>query len=258
MIAKGCGSRKRAKQPADHQMRERRACLGELVQIDGSDHAWFEERGPKCTLLSVYRRCHRSTAGVVVCAYTKASLVIVKQLGTILSVTASRWPSTATNTASFGSIRSRPSGLGSGLTQFGRAMQELDIQILCANYPTSQRACRTGQPNLARSSGQRIALTGDFRYGRLAMPFCPSSGTISTAALPSHPAARHDAHRPCAARREPGPDPHPSRDPHSIQKPDRAVQQGHLPDPVRPPRLTPCAMLRSPCVRMPMGSHHPL
>src|SRR5438067_1853305 len=31
--------------------RERRACLGELVQIDGSEHAWFEDRGPRCTLL---------------------------------------------------------------------------------------------------------------------------------------------------------------------------------------------------------------
>lgn len=34
-----------------HQMRERRACFGELVQIDGSPHAWFEERGPACNLL---------------------------------------------------------------------------------------------------------------------------------------------------------------------------------------------------------------
>src|SRR5438552_562354 len=31
--------------------RPRRACLGELVQIDGSEHAWFENRGPVCTLL---------------------------------------------------------------------------------------------------------------------------------------------------------------------------------------------------------------
>lgn len=31
--------------------RERRACRGELVQIDGCDHAWFEDRGPACTLL---------------------------------------------------------------------------------------------------------------------------------------------------------------------------------------------------------------
>jgi len=34
-----------------HQPRNRRACLGELVQIDGSDHAWFEGRAPACTLL---------------------------------------------------------------------------------------------------------------------------------------------------------------------------------------------------------------
>lgn len=31
--------------------RTRRASIGELVQIDGCDHAWFEGRGPKCTLL---------------------------------------------------------------------------------------------------------------------------------------------------------------------------------------------------------------
>jgi len=34
-----------------HQPRHRRSCLGELVQIDGCDHAWFEDRGPKSTLL---------------------------------------------------------------------------------------------------------------------------------------------------------------------------------------------------------------
>jgi len=37
--------------PKIHQPRNRRACVGELVQIDGSDHRWFEERAPACTLL---------------------------------------------------------------------------------------------------------------------------------------------------------------------------------------------------------------
>ena len=37
---------KRVQQP-----RHRRECYGELVQIDGSDHHWFEERGPRCVLL---------------------------------------------------------------------------------------------------------------------------------------------------------------------------------------------------------------
>jgi transposase len=34
-----------------HQPRLRRECFGELIQIDGSDHHWFEGRGPRCTLL---------------------------------------------------------------------------------------------------------------------------------------------------------------------------------------------------------------
>ena len=34
-----------------YQPRYRRNCYGELVQIDGSSHHWFEDRGPKCTLL---------------------------------------------------------------------------------------------------------------------------------------------------------------------------------------------------------------
>lgn len=38
--------KKRAYQP-----RNRRDCYGELIQIDGSSHRWFEDRGPKCTLL---------------------------------------------------------------------------------------------------------------------------------------------------------------------------------------------------------------
>ena len=34
-----------------HQPRQRRDCYGELIQIDGCEHPWFEARGPKCTLL---------------------------------------------------------------------------------------------------------------------------------------------------------------------------------------------------------------
>ncbi len=33
------------------QLRERRPRFGELIQIDGNPHAWFEGRGPLCTLI---------------------------------------------------------------------------------------------------------------------------------------------------------------------------------------------------------------
>ncbi len=39
------------RKPRVHQPRYRRDCLGELVQIDGSPHDWFEGRAPKCCLL---------------------------------------------------------------------------------------------------------------------------------------------------------------------------------------------------------------
>ena len=42
---------KRHKKVVVHQSRERRACFGELIQIDGSPHDWFEGRAPRCCLL---------------------------------------------------------------------------------------------------------------------------------------------------------------------------------------------------------------
>lgn len=42
---------KRRRLTAIHPMRERRPRRGELIQIDGSPHGWFEARGPRCTLL---------------------------------------------------------------------------------------------------------------------------------------------------------------------------------------------------------------
>jgi transposase InsO family protein len=52
MIADGLWIDRRHRLPSPHQPRRRRECLGELVQIDGSEHAWFEGRAPMCTLLA--------------------------------------------------------------------------------------------------------------------------------------------------------------------------------------------------------------
>ena len=51
MIAEGLWKHRRKRKLRVFQMRERRACFGELVQIDGSDYDWFEGRSPRCTLL---------------------------------------------------------------------------------------------------------------------------------------------------------------------------------------------------------------
>lgn len=51
MIAAGLWVPRRQRTAPVHQPRSRRSCLGELVQIDGCEHAWFEDRAPPCTLL---------------------------------------------------------------------------------------------------------------------------------------------------------------------------------------------------------------
>jgi len=51
MIGDGIWKPKRQRRPRIHQMRKRREQRGELVQIDGSPHAWLEDRGPWCCLL---------------------------------------------------------------------------------------------------------------------------------------------------------------------------------------------------------------
>ncbi len=50
MTATGLWKPRKQRAPAIHQPRNRRDCLGELIQIDGSDHRWFEERAAACTL----------------------------------------------------------------------------------------------------------------------------------------------------------------------------------------------------------------
>lgn len=52
MIEDGLWQPKRQRRQRPFQLRERRACVGELVQIDGSPHAWLEDRGPRCTLIA--------------------------------------------------------------------------------------------------------------------------------------------------------------------------------------------------------------
>ncbi len=51
MIEAGIWADRKRRHKQVHQPRPRRECVGELVQVDGCEHWWFEDRGPQCTLL---------------------------------------------------------------------------------------------------------------------------------------------------------------------------------------------------------------
>jgi transposase len=194
MIAEGMWKPKRAKQPSTHQMRERRACLGELVQIDGSDHAWFEERGAKCTLL-VY--IDDATGQLLELwfvpdetffAYCEASRHYFERYGKPVAFYSDKHGIFRVN-------QPRPLGLSSGLTQFGRAMQELDIQIICANTPQAkgriERANQTLQDRLVKEL--RLRGIADIEAGNAYLPEFRADFNRRFAVLPR---SSHNAHRP--------------------------------------------------------------
>lgn len=153
MIAEGWWKPKRAKKPSVHQMRERRACFGELVQIDGSDHDWFEGRAPRCTLL-VYIDDATGQLGELwfvpeetFFGYCEASRHYFERYGKPVAFYSDKHGIFRVN-------QPRPLGTTTGLTQFGRAMQELDVQIICANTPQAkgriERANQTLQDRLVK------------------------------------------------------------------------------------------------------------
>jgi len=194
MIAEGMWKPKRAKKPPVHPMRERRACFGELVQIDGSDHAWFEGRGPKCTLLVFIDDATGQLLELwfvpdeTFFAYCEASRHYFERYGKPVAFYSDKYGIFRVN-------QPRPLGSTSGLTQFGRAMQELDIQIICANSPQAkgriERANQTLQDRLVKEL--RLRGISDRQAGNAYLPEFREDFNRRFAVVPR---STHHAHRP--------------------------------------------------------------
>ena len=135
-----------------HQPRYRRECFGELVQIDGSQHWWFEDRGPQCTLL-VYIDDASSTLMHMEFAPSESAFSYFKATKTYITM---HGKPLAFYSDKHGVFRVNRKGAvsGDGMTQFGRALHELQIQIICANTPQAkgrvERVNRTLQDRLVK------------------------------------------------------------------------------------------------------------
>ena len=152
MIADKLWKPRKAKKVVVHQMRERRACFGELIQIDGSPHDWFEGRAPACVLLVFIDDATGQLVQLLFVesesffGYCQAAEGYFRQHGKPVAFYSDRHGIFRVN------VPSR--GAGEALTQFGRAMQELDIQIICANSPQAkgrvERVIQTLQDRLPK------------------------------------------------------------------------------------------------------------
>ena len=136
-----------------HQPRLRREYFGELVQIDGSEHRWLEDRGPKCTLLVFIDDATSALLALrfVPSESTESYFAILRNY----LEEHGRPVSFYSDKHSVFKVNKKNAKGGAGMTQFGRALQELNIEILCANSSSAkgrvERANRTLQDRLIKA-----------------------------------------------------------------------------------------------------------
>lgn len=185
--------------PKHRNWRERRACVGMLVQLDGSEHDWFEGRGPKCALLVFI---DDATSRILY-----ARFITVEDTVNLMR-----------STKDYLKINGRPVAIyvdkdsiykinrqasideelrdAMPLSQFTRAMGELGVEMIFANSPQAkgrvERGFRTHQDRLVKEL--RLAGVSDM---------AAANKFLETFYIAKHnekfavaPASRINAHRP--------------------------------------------------------------
>ncbi len=156
MRAAGLWQRRRRGNP-HRSRRERRISVGMLVQLDGSDHDWFEGRGPRCVLLAYI---DDATSRILYAEFVKVEDTLTLMRGTWNYF--KRWGRPVAwyvdrdsiykvnlSTDYEGRFRDEKP-----ITQFTRAMEELGIKVICANTPQAkgrvERTFKTHQDRLVK------------------------------------------------------------------------------------------------------------
>ena len=177
-----------------HQPRRRRECVGELVQIDGSEHRWFEERGDPCTLL-VFVDDATSALKTLLFTDSESTGSYFEALEAYLTAHGRPVAFYSDKHSVFRVTRGADNANGDGITQFGRALAELNVDILCANSSQAkgrvERANRTLQDRLVKEL--RLAGVNDIEA---ANAFVPDFIARYNAKFAKAPLKETDLHRP--------------------------------------------------------------
>ncbi|MBI4092317.1 MAG: ISNCY family transposase, partial [Candidatus Kerfeldbacteria bacterium] len=137
--------------------RPRRLCMGMLTQLDGSEHDWLEGRGPRCVLL-IY--IDDATSQILYGEFVKVedTLTLMRATKTYLE----KWGRPVAFYVDKDSIYrvNRQASIDEQLrdeypmTQFARAMSELDVDVIAADSPQAkgrvERSFDTHQDRLVK------------------------------------------------------------------------------------------------------------
>lgn len=181
-----------------HQLRERRDCLGELVQADGSPHDWFEGRSPKCTLLvfiddATGKLLHLEFAeSESTAAYFRSVRRYLEKHGRPVTFYVDKHGVFRINTTK---SKSADTSDSNGLTQFGRAMTELGIGCIFAESAEAkgrvERVNQTLQDRLVKE--MRLKGINTIEEGNQYLPEFIEIFNRKFAVIPKSPANMHRA-----------------------------------------------------------------
>jgi hypothetical protein len=170
------GSSQRQRRRETHRSRRlRRACFGELVQMDASEHDWLESRGEEVVLVSMSDDATNATlARFYPAGTTEAHLDLLgrwlRRYGRPLAL--------YTDRHSIFEPQDKGRALPDAETQFGRAVRELGIDLIRAHSPQAkgriERSFGTAQDRWVKELRLAGAAT------------CPEANAVLERLLPGH------------------------------------------------------------------------
>lgn len=196
MVEAGVWQPKRRRQPRLHSPRARRASRGELVQIDGSHHDWFEQRAPKCCLIAFID----DASGQVLAARFFDTETTQGYLCLLHAYVIAHGLPAALYSDRHG-IFTKSDPEDPKPTQFERALLQLDIEGICAHSPQAkgrvERLFQTLQDRMVKAMRLQ-GITGI----EAANAWLPGYLREHNAQFAVTPASSADAHRPWQATPE--------------------------------------------------------
>jgi len=204
LIAAGVGKRKRRRVEEVHVWRARRACRGELVQWDSSDHDWLEGRGPKLYLWALVdgatsRALARFGEHDTTAENFRLLQTYLECWGRPVEFYTDK---NSLFTVNRPARQAEDEAWEEALTQIGRALRELEIGWIPAHSPQAkgriERFCGTVQDRLGKGMRQAGGRTLAAANAYLEQQYLPRGNRRFT----GEPANPTDAHRPLRAEHD--------------------------------------------------------